>query len=206
MGNTVYIRMRNRIEVQPNAVITLGDISRVVSYPDLELALKNLVLYRVNMTDKNLIVIDIAKVIAKVQESYQDLEIQPLGPSQTIIEVLYSKNKYQPAFIVFVWLLLFIGSAVAIMNFHEDVSMKEVHQKIYTLITGEKNEHPLVLQIPYSFGLGLGMILFFNHLIRKRINEEPSPMEVEIFNYQQAVDQYVMMHENKESMKKIDDN
>jgi stage V sporulation protein AA len=50
------------------------------------------------------------------------------------------------------------------------------------------------------------MILFFNHVFRKRINEEPSPLEVEMFNYQQDLDHYVIMHENKESMKHLDDN
>lgn len=49
------------------------------------------------------------------------------------------------------------------------------------------------------------MVLFFNHLFRKRINEEPSPLEVEMFNYQQDLDRYVMLKENKESIKKIND-
>ena len=44
------------------------------------------------------------------------------------------------------------------------------------------------------------MILFFNHVFKKRFNEEPSPLEVEMFNYQQDLDQYVIMNENKESM------
>jgi len=39
----------------------------------------------------------------------------------------------------------------------------------------------------------------------KRLNEEPSPLEVEVFNYQQSLDQYMIMHENKESIKKLDD-
>ena len=35
------------------------------------------------------------------------------------------------------------------------------------------------------------MILFFNHVFKKRLNEEPSPLEVEMFNYQQDIDNYV---------------
>ena len=103
-----------------------------------------------------------------------------------------------PLFIV-VWLLLFIGSALAIMNFHEEVSMQAVHQKLYWVITGKVGEKPLLLQIPYSIGIGLGMILFFNHIFQKRFNEEPSPLEIEMFNYQQDLDQYVIMNKNKET-------
>lgn len=49
------------------------------------------------------------------------------------------------------------------------------------------------------------MVLFFNHVFQKRINEEPSPLEVEMFQYQQSLDQYVIVHENKDNMKQIAD-
>ncbi len=133
------------------------------------------------------------------------MDIQTIGPAQSIIEVIYVKKKVSLPLFIGVWLLLFIGAALAIMNFHEDVSMRQVHQRLYHFVTGEVDPHPLLFQIPYSFGLGLGMILFFNHVFRKRLNEEPSPLEVEMFNYQQDLDQYVIMHENKESMKHLDD-
>ena len=68
------------------------------------------------------------------------------------------------------------------------------------LLLGKSVEKPLIFQIPYSIGLGLGMIIFFNHVFKKRLNEEPSPLEVEMFNYQNDLDRYVVMHENKESM------
>lgn len=37
---------------------------------------------------------------------------------------------------------------------------------------------------------------FFNHWFNKRFNEEPSPLEVEIFNYQQDLDNYLSHKEN----------
>jgi stage V sporulation protein AA len=49
------------------------------------------------------------------------------------------------------------------------------------------------------------MILFFNHFFKKRFNEEPSPLEVEMFNYQQDLDRYVTMNENKENVRDLDD-
>jgi stage V sporulation protein AA len=82
--------------------------------------------------------------------------------------------------------------------------MQQVHQRMYYMVTGETVKKPLLFQIPYSLGLGVGMILFFNHVFKKRNNEEPSPLEVEIFQYQQSLDQYVIMNENKESMKQLE--
>src|SRR5690606_3585269 len=98
-------------------------------------------------------------------------DIQLVGPQQTIIEIVTQKVKMSKPLFLLAWLLLFIGSAFTIMNFHEDTSMQAVHQKLFYLMTGIKDSKPLSIQIPYSIGLGLGMILFFNHVFKKRINE-----------------------------------
>ncbi|MBS4173336.1 stage V sporulation protein AA [Bacillus sp. FJAT-49736] len=205
MEESIYIRMRNRVEVNQNSKIILKDIAQIIGPEKYVPQLKNLVIYHVTDEDKNTVVIDVMKVVQAITNKWNGLDIQLIGPSQTIIEVIYKKRKVSFPFFILIWLLLFIGSALAIMNFHEDVSMQEVHQKIYKMITGKTINKPLLLQIPYSIGLGLGMIIFFNHIFKKRFNEEPSPLEVEIFNYQQDLDQYVIVNENKEAIKHLDD-
>ncbi len=207
MENSVYLRMRYRIQVRPEKLITIGDIAQVISETeDLSLKIKNIPLYQISAKDKNIVVLDVMAVIKNICKYYPQLDIQTLGPSQSLVEIVFKKKKYKIVYFVAIWFLLFVGAALTIMNFHEDVSMQAVHQKLYHIITGEEVEKPLLLQIPYSIGLGLGMILFFNHIFKKRINEEPSPLEVEMFNYQQDLDNYLIMNENKESMKKLNDN
>jgi stage V sporulation protein AA len=197
--------MRHKILVKPNHTVTIGDLAQIISSDSLTNKVKDMIVYHINMSDKNIVIIDVMQVIDKIRTAFPTVDIQSIGSSQSIVEIEYRKRNLSPFYFVGVWLLLFVGAALAIMNFHEDVSMREVHQRIYYIVTGEQNEKPLMLQIPYSIGLGLGMILFFNHLFRKRINEEPSPLEVEMFNYQQDLDRYVMMNENKESTKKLHD-
>jgi stage V sporulation protein AA len=70
-----------------------------------------------------------------------------------------------------------------------------VHIRITELVTGGRSDHPLWFQIPYSFGLGVGMLVFFNHLFRKRFNEEPNPLEVELYMYEENVNAYVIADE-----------
>lgn len=205
MAETVYIRMRNRIEKRLNEDVLLKNLAQVIAADSLMEQLNNLVIYSISESDRNIIIIDSTRVIKAIRSFNLNLEIQIIGPAQTIIEVILKKKEVSIPLFLLVWLLLFIGSALTIMNFHEDVSMQAVHQKLYKIITGKEVEKPLIFQIPYSLGLGLGMIIFFNHVFKKRFNEEPSPLEVEVFSYQQALDQYVIMHENKESMKKLDD-
>ncbi|WP_044896452.1 stage V sporulation protein AA [Bacillus alveayuensis] len=205
MNVTVYLRLRHRIQVKPNEKITINKLATVIGDPQLKEQIENLEIHQVQKHDKSIIVIDAIQIIQKIYTLNDEIEIQTLGPTQTVVEVVYKKKDVSKVLLVLVWLLLFVGSGMAIMNFHEDVSMQKVHIRLYKIITGEVNKKPLLFQIPYSIGLGLGMILFFNHVFRKRINEEPSPLEVEVFNYQMDLDKYVSMNENKESMEKIDE-
>ncbi|TYS18999.1 stage V sporulation protein AA [Rossellomorea vietnamensis] len=205
MEGSVYIRLRHRLQVRPESSILLENTAQIIAPEHYLQSIRKIVLHTVTEEDKNIIILDLMRVISQIKDVQPDVDVQTIGPSQTIVEVVYKRKKVSPPMFAAVWLLLFIGAAMAIMNFHEDVSMREVHQRLYLMMTGQEDPHPLLFQVPYSFGLGLGMILFFNHVFRKRINEEPSPLEVEMFNYQQDLDQYVIMHENKESMKHLDD-
>lgn len=200
----IYIRMRNKVHLKLNQRVKIKDIARIIGKEETVKQLEEKTLLTVKKEDQNIIIIDLVQMIETIRKIDQSLEIQAIGPSQTIIEVVYNKGKVSFLNFAAVWLLLFIGAVMTIMNFHVDVSMREVHQKLFTIITGKVDEKPLLIQIPYSLGLGLGMILFFNHFFKKRFNEEPSPLEVEMFNYQQDLDQYVILNENKESVRHLD--
>lgn len=202
LEKTVYIRLRHRVFVQPNDKILVKDIAQIIAEESIYNQIKEIVLYQVKPEDRNIVIIDIMQIVEKIKELDPAIEVQLIGQSQTIIEVVFKKRKVSPVLFLLIWFLLFFGSMLTIMNFHEDVSMQDAHQRLYKIITGENVEKPLLFQIPYSLGLGLGMIIFFNHVFKKRLNEEPSPLEVEMFNYQQDLDRYVVMHENKERMSK----
>jgi stage V sporulation protein AA len=201
MSEVLYIRLRKRLSVKPQSLITLGDICQLYWDGVREEELGRMPLYQVKPEDGDLLIIDIMQVIRKLRSMYPDLSLEIQGSTQVIVEVKHPRKHSNPLLVAFVWLILFVGAGLAIMNFHTDVSMLQVHQRIFYLITGVKNEQPLWLQIPYSIGIGLGMVLFFNHLFQKRIKEEPSPLEVELFLYQQNLDQYYIQHENKENQK-----
>lgn len=201
----VYVRMRNRVHVRQEQVLFVKDVARIIGPDEIVKTLEQTKLLKVSRADNNIIIIDLIHMIQCIRNVDPTIEVQTLGPAQTIIEVIYEKRRFSILSFLAVWFLLFIGAGITIMNFHVDVSMQEVHQKLFKIITGREDTKPLLIQIPYSFGLGLGMILFFNQFFKKRFNEEPSPLEVEIFNYQQDLDQYVIMHESKESIRHLDD-
>ncbi|MFD1413909.1 stage V sporulation protein AA [Oceanobacillus jeddahense] len=197
MTEIVYIRMRKKVILEQWQELKLKDIAYISTHATKKNSLENTPIYRLSKKDKNILVIDSFLVIDHLTNEYPNVEFQLLGPEQTLIKIEPRKKPTHPVIITFVWLLLFVGSAMTIMNFHYDVSMQPVQQKLHFILTGVENEYPLWIQIPYSLGLGLGTILFFNHWFKKRFNEEPSPLEVEIFNYQQDLQQYINTMENE---------
>jgi stage V sporulation protein AA len=199
----LYIRLRRRVVLRRNAPIRLGEVAQMLAEPDLEERLRGLVLYRPSPTDGNRLLIDMMLVVRKVKELFPNMQIEQYGEPHVLVEIEERGSKPSVVAIALVWLLLFIGSGLAIMNFHADVSMLEVHRRIYELITGKSEPFPLILQIPYSFGIGLGMIVFFNHLFKKKFNEEPSPLEVEMFMYQESVNHYVITEEYRKMHEKV---
>lgn len=201
MTEPMFLRLRKRLAVKPEALITMGDICQIYWNGEREDAIKRMPIYQVKPADGNLIIIDIMQVIQRLRSAYPEVELEIQGSPQIIVEVQNPKKSANLVLVTLVWILLFVGSGLAIMNFHTDVSMMQVHQRIFYLITGQESKQPLWLQIPYSIGIGMGMILFFNHIFKKKINEEPSPLEVELFMYQQSLDQYYIQHENKENQR-----
>ena len=160
LDKNVYIRLRHRIQVKENQKVFLKDIALIHAPEPILAKVERTMIHQVSKKDKNIVIIDGMTIIRAIKEQLPETDIHLIGSQQTIIEVVYKKVKMSTALFLLVWCLLFIGSAFSIMNFHEDVSMQEVHQKLFYLMTGINDPKPLTLQIPYSIGLGLGMILF----------------------------------------------
>ena len=44
------------------------------------------------------------------------------------------------------------------------------------------------LEISYCIGLGIGILIFFNHVGRKKITHDPTPIQVEMRKYETDLD------------------
>jgi stage V sporulation protein AA len=194
---TVYIRLRKRVKLRSGQPVRLGHVAHLIVDPDKEAALKQIVLMRPDpRMVEQFALIDMLHIVRAVKALDPSLSVEYYGEPHVLVqwtkdEIVRKRRVLFP----FVLFLLFIGSGLTIMNFHADVSMPAVHRKLYRLITGLDDPHPLILQVPYSLGLGVGMLLFFNRVFRKKLNEEPDPLEVEMYLYEDNVRQYLVSEE-----------
>lgn len=206
----VYIRPKERLSLRPGEYLTVGQAAEVVAVDsgggDLRRIVVGIPVSDWSPRQGGVRVVQAIDLVAAIKRRLPHVNVHLIGPTETIVD-LEDLGVSKPPWIkvTAVWLLLFVGSGLTIMNFHADVSMVRVHQRVYHLITGEYKAHPYILQIPYAFGVGLGMALFFNHLLRRKINEnEPSPLEVEVFQYEQMINQYVITREGSRQEREPD--
>ena len=171
----IYIKAERNIEVS-NPRVRLGDVLKIESQdPKLLEQIKKIPLMTFQNTDQkqeSRAAISVLGVIKKIHGEIPDLEIQNVGEIDFIIT--YKKEKDAGKLmhllkIVFVVLISFFGAAFSAMAFNNDVDMVTMFGQIYQLVTGRTSDGFTILEITYSIGLIVGILIFFNHFGKSKV-------------------------------------
>ena len=188
--DTVYLKGDRNVEVQKKDV-TLGDIVAMeCSNKEMIPKLKTLKILKIPDKKKQRMLISILKIIACIHEKYPGLEVQNLGEQDIIIT--YEEQK-TPGMVwhviktVIVVLITFCGAAFSIMAFNNDVSTSRLFSQIYEYVTGDVSDGFTILEVSYSVGITVGILVFFNHFGKKRFTVDPTPMEVQMRLYENDI-------------------
>ncbi len=92
--------------------------------------------------------------------------------------------------VLFISLVVLFGAAFAIMSFNEDVAVSDLFDKIYQIILGQQGESNGILEFTYALGVSIGIIVFFNHFGNKKIKDDPTPLQIKMWQYQQDITEY----------------
>ncbi len=90
---------------------------------------------------------------------------------------------------IFVCIVTFFGAMFSIMTFQNDVDIPGLFQNIYMWVTGTESNGFTILEVSYAIGIAAGSIFFFNHFGKWKVDEEPTPIEVEMATYDDQVKQ-----------------
>ena len=135
-------------------------------------------------------VVSVLKVISMMEETCPGITVQSVGEADVVLErVTVAKYKGPRLWckVALVCLVSFFGTGFTIMAFHNDVGINEVFTEIYRIAMGREPGGLNVLEVAYSLGLALGIIVFFNHIGGRRITKDPTPIEVSMRNYEEDV-------------------
>lgn len=192
---TVYIKCNRNVEVQSEDVFMKDVGSLRCADSTVSAKLKALKVHHFNQSDTKRCVISILKLVELMEGVCPNISVQIIGEPDVLVEwVSVNKHKgwQQGLKMGLVSLVSFFGTAFTIMAYHNDVGINEVFTEIYRMTMNREPGGLNVLEVSYSIGLALGIIVFFNHIGGRRLTKDPTPIEVAMRNYEQDVDKTVI--------------
>ena len=200
MSDTLYINIKQNSEVHKKDVF-LSDVADVYCVNRAaESKAKALKVLTIRENRNKRYILAAIDVIEKLQEQDPKLQIDNLGEVSFIVD--YQKPG-RPAYFtawlktLFVCVIAFFGSAFAIMTFNNDASESDVFKEIYRLVMGAESDGFTVLELSYTVGLALGIIVFFNHFAKIKINTDPTPLEVEMRLYEDNINKTLIQNDGR---------
>lgn len=205
---TLYLKAEQNIELESEDVY-VKDIGKMTCTDEHVLAkIKTIKLHHFKKDEQKRKVISILKVIEEIEKEFPNVSVENLGETDVLIEqvnVNKHKGAVQTMKIIFVSAIAFFGTAFTLMAFHNDIGIHEVFSKVYEMVTGQASDGYGILELSYSIGLAVGIILFFNHIGGRRITKDPTPIEVEMRVYESDVNKALIETSDREG-KTIDVN
>lgn len=189
--STVYIKAELSCIVS-HKKITVADVCQVYAVEEMVAKqVRQVSLFQVSKTqEKRKIPVSSLYLIRHIMNSVPDVTVVNLGVSDFLIEYMPPKQKkkwvdYLKAGIV--GIIVFFGSAFTIMTFNEDASVSDIFAQVYESVGGSPEGNGW-LEVSYSVGLPLGILLFFNHFASAKLSDDPTPLQIQMRQYEQQED------------------
>ena len=190
MSDTLYIQTDMNILIK-HPHVYLQDIARLsCSNSKVLNRLRVLPVANLNPDTPGRYTMSVMDLVDLIQKKEPDLDITPLGELSFIL-TYQPPGKPQMIFeilkVVFISLASFFGAAFSIMTFNTDADVGTLFKQIYQQRTGNVSNGFTILEISYSIGLAAGVLFFFNHFGRKKFSADPTPMQVQMRQYEDNV-------------------
>lgn len=198
---TVYLKMDTKVKTAKE-VVTISDLGTVYCQDThITNKIKPIKVYGFRMQDKGRCIISALKVTELIYGCCPNCSVDIIGATEIIVEQVKpgGDSKWKT------WLkvavvsgLCFFGTMYTIMAYHNDINITQLFEQVYKLVLGEEKNGFTVMEATYSLGLSLGIIIFYNHIGKRRITKDPSPVEVEMRAYADDINTALVEIANRE--------
>ena len=206
----VYIKPNKKVALNQHPIIRVKDLAEVYAPKGLKNQIEQIEVMTVSQPPKSNYLISVIDIIKTIDNAMPGHTINSVGEMDTIIEYSQKTKKTNQLWlwikVAFVSLLLLAGSATAIMSFHTDSQIPKVFESYYSAFFDKENKNPVIIDLPYSIGLAVGIIVFFNHFMGKKITDDPTPIEVEMSLYETDVSDTMIDLLNSQKTKRQEQN
>ncbi len=190
MADNIYLDINQSAKVNIKDVY-LRDVATITCQDKNVLnRLKTTKIFTFHPDDNKRYILSALKIIEIITEIYPSYTINVIGQDKLILEYEDGKpiNKlWEFIKISFICITLFFGAGFAIMTFNSEAGVNDLFAYIYRLFTNKTSDGFTPLEIGYAIGIFSGITLFYNHLGKKKITKDPTPVEIEIRKYETDV-------------------
>lgn len=203
------------VKIEQNTVIkkpdvTIRDVGKIAcKNRDVKARVNQIRLYRFppgkGKKSRQFQTFSVLKVIELIHEIYPQVTVMILGESDFIVHYIEKEEKqgWQLIKAVLVSVIAFFGASFMVITFCKETSLNMVLDFIYTQITGQIPMEATILDLSFCIGLPLGVLVFYNHIGRKKVTMDPTPIQVAMRKYEQDVDMTYLAEKGREG-KSID--
>ncbi len=194
----IYIKPDEYTQIPPEKnkkgkmPVKIKDVAQVFcSDPRIKTQTEQIVFMKMDVNSHKKYAVSVMTLVECIENAIKvPVLVQNIGESDFLLSLTEKKQKrwYVGLKIGLILLITFFGSMFAIMAYNEDVDVSGVFDKIYSTMYGKTRKTPGIMEIAYAVGVALGVIVFFNHFGKKKINSDPTPMEVEMEKYEEDID------------------
>lgn len=197
----IYIKPAEKVQIVGKREVLLRDVAEVLVSGQTAGEAERLAVFRIPEERKRTYLLSAVDLIQVLHQKYPNAVVNHLGEADILIEYLPQAERRNPLWVwikvAFVSLVLFVGASTTIMCFHSDTQLPLIFENMYYLFFGENREVPRLLSLPYSIGLGLGIIVFFNHFSKISLTQDPTPIEIEMTTYEKETNASVIDYLNR---------
>ena len=201
----IYISPHRKTTITKKRLIQLKDIAEISAPQHAQRQVEDIIVFSIPEDKKANYIIGVIQIIKAILKEFPSATISNQGEESVVLQFLpkdYKENKiWKFMKVAVVAMTLFIGSAITIMAYHEDVALLKVFRSIHEMLTGIKTDNPNWISIPYSLGIGVGIIVFYNQFGVRKLTNDPTPIQIEMNKYDTDIDACLVDISNRSPMK-----
>lgn len=195
----------------PERKVHIGDIATIFCLDkDISCDVEKTLITTLSNTPKDQTVISALKIIQIIQLRHKNVQVFSIGSNETIVyyQNLNLKKAHTSKLKSLLLLVIaFFGTAYSVMSYHGDVGSIDLINNLYVLFTANSKlalkNGPLFGIIAFSVGLFIGMLIFFNHGIKIKNVDDPTPLQVQLRLYEKDVNECIIVNSSRKG-KSID--